>query len=60
MLVQAAWSNRFPLRRGQALKCWQEDQPPDVVAHSWKAQHRLHKVFKRLALRKKSQIAAVA
>ena len=31
-----------------------------AVAHSWKAQHRLHKVFKRLAFRKNNQIAAVA
>jgi len=30
------------------------------VAHSWKAQHRLHKVYKRLAFRKNSKIAAVA
>ena len=60
VLVQAAWSYRFPPRRGEALKRRQEGQPAGVVAHSWKAQHRLHKVFKRLVLRKKSQIAAVA
>ena len=42
------------------LKRRQEGQPPDAVAHSWKAQHRLHKVFKRLAFRKNNQIAAVA
>ncbi len=60
VLVQAAWSYRFPPRRGGALKRRQEGQPAGVVAHSWKAQHRLHKVFKRLALRKKGQIAAVA
>ena len=60
VLVQAAWSYRFPPRRGVGLKRRQEGQPPEVVTHSWKAQHRLHKVFKRLALRKSSQIAAVA
>ena len=54
------WSYRFPPRRGVGLKRRQESQPPEVVAHSWKAQHWLHKVFKRLALRKSSQIAAVA
>ena len=59
-MVQAAWSYRFPPRRGEALKRRQQRQPADVVAHSWKAQHRLHKMFKRLALRKKSQIAAMA
>lgn len=60
VLVQAAWSYRFPPRRGAVLKRRQEGQPPDAVAHSWKAQHRLHKVFKRLAFRKNNQIAAVA
>ena len=60
MLVQAAWSYRFPPRRGVVLKRRQQGQPPDAVARSWKAQHRLHKVFKRLAFRKNNQIAAVA
>ncbi len=60
VLVQAAWTYRFPPRRGTVLKRRQEGQPPDAVAHSWKAQHRLHKVFQRLAGRKTSQIAAVA
>ena len=59
VLVQAAWTHRFPPRRGVVLKRRQEGQPPDAVAHSWKAQHRLHKVFKRLAFRKNNQIAAV-
>ena len=57
VLVQAAWSYRYPPRWGRVLKRRQEGQ---VVAHSWKAQHRLHKVFERLSFRKNSQIAAVA
>ncbi|WP_420441999.1 IS110 family transposase [Candidatus Palauibacter sp.] len=60
VLVQAAWSYRFPPRRGPALSRRQRGQAPEVVAHSWKAQHRLHKVFTRLAFRKNGQIAAVA
>ena len=52
VLVQAAWTCRFPPRRGAVLKRRQEGQPPDAIAHSWKAQHRLNKVFKRLAFRK--------
>ena len=60
VLVQAAWSYRFPPRRGEVLKRRQRGQPSDAIAHSWKAQHRLHKVFKRLAFRKNSRIAAVA
>ncbi len=42
------------------LKRRQQGQPSDAVAHSWKAQHRLHKVFRRLACRKNNQIVAVA
>ena len=60
VLVQAAWTYRFPPRRGAVLKRRQEGQPPDAIAHSWKAQHRLNKVFKRLAFRKNNRIAAVA
>ena len=60
VLVQAAWSYRFPPQRGQALKRRQQGQPPDAVAHSWKAQHRLHRVFTRLTYRKNTRIAAVA
>ena len=60
VLVQAAWTYRFPPRRGAVLKRRQEGQSPDAIAHSWKAQHRLNKVFKRLAFRKNNQIAAVA
>lgn len=60
VLVQAAWSYRRPPRMGQTLKKRQEGQPPEVIAHSWKAQHRLHKVYGRLSYRKSPQIAAVA
>ena len=60
VLVQAAWNYRFPPRRSAVLKRRQQGQPPDAVAHSWKAQHRLHKVYKRLAFRKNNKIAAVA
>ena len=61
MLVQAAWNYRYPPRQSAMLKRSQQGQQPDAVAHSWKAQHRLHKVvYKRLAFRKNSKIAAVA
>jgi transposase len=60
VLVQAAWSYRHPPRRSTALAERQAGLPPDVVAHAWKAQHRLHKVFRRIADRKSSSIAAVA
>jgi transposase len=60
VLVQAAWSYRHPPRVGTALKNRQANQSPEVVTHSWKAQHRLHTIFRRLQYRKNSQIAAVA
>lgn len=60
VLVQAAWSYRHPPRLGAPLRRRQEGQPPEVVAHSWKAQHRLHKRFRQLEYRKNSRIAVVA
>ena len=50
-------------RRGLMLRRREEGQPPVVVAQSWKAQQRLHKVFARLSFRKKtarSRFVAVA
>jgi len=60
VLVQAAWSYRHPPRLGGPLRRRQEGQPPEVIGHSWKAQHRLHKRFRQLEYRKNSRIAAVA
>lgn len=60
VLVQAAWSYRHPPRLGASLRKRQEGEPADVIAHSWKAQHRLHKRFRQLEYRKNSRIAAVA
>ena len=60
VLIQAAWSYRHPPRVGVALKSRQEGQPGSVVVHSWKAQHRLHKLFSRLTYRRNHQIAVVA
>jgi transposase len=60
ILVQAGWSYRNTPRVGEALKRRQQDQPPSVITHAWKAQHRLHKVYRRLEYRKNSRIAVVA
>ena len=60
VLVQAAWSYRGPPHVGAALKKRQEGQPAQVIAHSWKAQHGLHKLFRRIAYRKNNQTAVVA
>lgn len=60
MLVQAAWAYRFQPKIGVALKARQRGQSPVVIAHAWKAQHRLHTFYRRLAMRTRPQIAVVA
>jgi transposase len=60
VLVQAAWSYRHPPRRSGALAERQAGQPADVVAHAWKAQHRLHKLYRRISDRRMSRVAIVA
>lgn len=60
VLVQAAWSYRHPPRKSAALAERQAGQPAHVVAHAWKAQHRLHRVYGRIAHRKTGNIAVVA
>jgi transposase len=60
VLVQAAWSYRHRPKTSLALKRRQSGQPPGVIAHAWKAQHRLHQRFNHLTYRKRPQIAVVA
>jgi len=58
--VQAAWSYRHRPQVGEHLKVRQQGQPVSVIAHAWKAQHRLHKRYTHLVYRKQPQIAVVA
>ncbi len=60
VLVQAAWSYRHRPATSADLKRRQTGQPPAVIAHAWKAQHRLHQRFTHLVYRKRPQIAVVA
>jgi transposase len=60
VLVQAAWSYRHRPKTSLALKRRQSGQPPGVIAHACKAQHRLHQRFNHLTYRKRPQIAVVA
>lgn len=60
MLVQAAWSYRSRPTVGAELKRRQRGQPSEVIAHTWKAQHRLYKKCHRIAAKKSSRIAVVA
>jgi transposase len=60
VLVQAAWSYRHRPAAGAELTRRQTGQSPTVIAHAWKAQHRLHQRFAHLSYRKRPQIAVVA
>ena len=60
ILVQAAWHFRHRPAVGVQLEKRPRGQPPAVIAHAWKAQHRLYKTFHRIAHRKSSHIAVVA
>jgi transposase len=60
VLVQAAWAYRHPPRLGRALRARQAGVDVRVIGLSWKAQHRLHKLYKHLAARRGAYIAVVA
>ncbi len=48
LLVEAAWHYRRPPRTGTTLQRRQEGQAAQVIAISWKAQQRLHQLWRRL------------
>jgi transposase len=60
--VEAAWHYRRPPRLGTVLERRQADQPAVAVAISWKAQQRLHQIWRRLDHQrgKRRTIVAVA
>jgi len=60
VLVQAAWAYRHRPAVGRALRRRQSGQPAAVVAHSWKAQHRLHQLYRRVRARRGEAVAVVA
>lgn len=60
VLVEAAWHYRHPPKVSVELRERQEGQAPDVVAHAWRAQRRLHGRFVRLNLRMATQKTVVA
>jgi transposase len=60
VLVQAAWSYHHRPAISADLRRRQTGHPPAVIAHAWKAQHRLHQRYNHLAYRKQPQIAVVA
>lgn len=62
LLVEAAWHYRRPPRLGTTLERRQQDQPQAVIAIAWKAQQRLHQLWRRLDTKrgKRKTIVAVA
>ena len=48
LLVEAAWHYRRPPRKGTTLERRQQGQPAHTLAISWKAQQRLHQLWRRL------------
>jgi len=61
LLIEAAWHYRHPPRRSATMRARWEGQPPEVVAHAWKAQQRLHRRFARFVHRgMRSQVAVTA
>ncbi len=61
LLIEAAWHYRRPPRVAGSLARRQLDGEPQVLALSWKAQRRLHHVWRRMEQRNKRRtIIAVA
>ena len=60
ILIEAAWNYQYAPSVGATLRKRQLGQPEHVVAHAWKAQHRLHKTYRRLSGRKNKQVAVTA
>jgi transposase len=53
VLGEAAWQYRHHAFLGPALRRRQRGAPPAVIQHAWRAQHRLHRRYRRLAARGK-------
>jgi transposase len=62
LLVEAAWHYRRPPRLGTTLERRQAGQDQAAIAIAWKAQQRLHRVWRRLELQrgKRGTVVAVA
>lgn len=60
VLVETAWHYAHKPGLSDGLKKRQIGQPVEVIAHTWKAQHRLHNKFWKIAIRKERCKAATA
>ncbi len=59
VVVEAAWSYRYPPAVKRAMRQRVEGQDPSVQAVAWKAQDRLHRKLRRLVARGKRRSIAV-
>jgi len=48
VLLEAAWNYRMPPRRSYAIRSRSKDVDPSIEAIAWKAQERLHLVYRRM------------
>ena len=48
VLIEAAWSYRSPPKMSPQIRERCRDIPPDLEAIGWKAQERLHRVYRRM------------
>jgi transposase len=63
VLVEAAWSYRMAPRRSGAIRRRSKDVDPSLEAIAWKAQERLHLIYRRMTRRGRTRnlvITAVA
>lgn len=61
VLIEAAWAYRNRPALGPGVRKRQQGQPPRITEIAWKAQHRLHSRYVRLASRgKPGQVAVTA
>ena len=60
ILIEAAWHYQHRARLSKSLAARTKGQPPEVVAHAWKTQVRLHRRYYRLLARGKRPSVAVA
>jgi transposase len=60
VLTESAWHYRLKPLVSEAMQKRQEHQSKEVRLIAWKAQQRLHKRFRQLAVRKKSVVAVTA
>ena len=60
MLVEAAWTYRYPDRVGETLRAWLEGLPKIVREIAWKGQVRLCARYRRLSAAGKKLPGVVA